>query len=230
VLERGGAHILVELPIDEKINGQLAFFPELENEQKDYARISMRGVPTPSSEQLDHWHFCIILSDILLRFDGELPEPWLYEILVLSDIMSYFMYMDALGALMDQQAVVKVSRGGMEYVTLTNKGRESVRQARLFVPKYFRDLVHLTALRYVSRQQALRDLQISCTEEKDDWLVSFTCFDSGREMMSLQIHAPSKESADVLSERILRNPARFFGKLLDIALTNEEEQYDLSDN
>ncbi len=54
--------------------------------------------------------------------------------------------------------------------------------------------------------------------------------DHGQEMFFLRISAPSKESAEELGERVLRNPARFFGKILDLALTNEAEPFDLRNN
>ncbi len=222
--------MLAEIQPEEKLNGQLAFFPEMESEESAPLLSDMRPIPPPVPEQLDHWHICVLLSDLLLRFDGTLPEDWLYEIAVTSGHISYFMYMDALGALIEQNAVVQEQKDGAAVLRLTDAGRESVRQARLYVPKYFRDQVHLTALRYVARQRALRDLRIRCEQEANGWCADFTCYDGGREMMSLQIHAPSKENAELFTERILRNPARFFGKLLDLALTNEEEQYDLSDN
>ena len=36
--------------------------------------------------------------------------------------------------------------------------------------------------------------------------------------------------AKLLGERIMLNPAGFYGKVIDLALSNEEPPYDLSDN
>ncbi|MBQ8921085.1 MAG: DUF4364 family protein [Oscillospiraceae bacterium] len=218
-----------DLP-EEKLNGQLAFFPEMEPERPETEPAGPRAIPAPSTEQMSHWHICILLSDILLRFDGLLPEDWLYEIAVPTGHVSYFMYMDALGALQEQNAVTCCTEDGVPCLRLTDEGRRSVKQSRLYVPKYFRDRVHLTALRYVARQRALRDLHSSYERDGNGWSVTLTCTDRGAEMMTLRIHAPSEDQAEQFIERIQRNPARFFGKLLDLALTNEEEQYDLTDN
>ncbi len=219
-----------EMIPEQKLNGQLAFFPEMEPEAPAESTAGLRAIPVPSTEQMSHWHICILLSDILLRFDGILPEDWLYEIAVPTGHISYFMYMDAIGALQEQNAVVSCTEDGVPCFCLTESGRQSVKQARLYVPKLFRDRVHLTALRYVARKRALRDLHSSIEPAGSGWNVTLTCMDRGAEMMTLRIHAPAKEQAELLNERILRNPARFFGKLLDLALTNEEEQYDLTDN
>ena len=219
-----------EMTPEQKLNGQLAFFPEMEPEAPAEESVSPRAIPAPSTGQMSHWHICILLCDILMRFDGILPEDWLYEIAVPTGHISYFMYMDAIGALLEQNAVVRCNAEGVPCLRLTESGMRSVKQSRLYVPKYFRDRVHLTALRYVARKHALRDLRCGYEPERGGWNVTLSCMDRGEEMMQLRIHAPSKEQAEFLGERILRNPARFFGKLLDLALTNEEEQYDLTDN
>ena len=98
------------------------------------------------------------------------------------------------------------------------------------VPKLFRDRVMLTALRYVARQKALRDLKIGYEPDGDGCRLCLTCSDQGREMFFLRIAAPDRAAAEMLGERILRNPAGFFGKVLDLAFRNEEEQFDLTDN
>ena len=215
---------------EEKLNGQLAFFPEMEPEESVPEFDGSRAIPAPSTEQMSHWHICILLSDLLLRFNGILPEDWLYEIAVPTGHVSYFMYMDAIGALQEQNSIVSCTEDGVPCFRLTDAGKRSVKQSRLYVPKFFRDRVHLTALRYVARKRALRDLRSSYEQDAHGWNVTLSCMDRGTEMMQLRIHAPSKEQAELFNERILRNPARFFGKLLDLALTNEEEQYDLTDN
>ena len=113
---------------------------------------------------------------------------------------------------------------------LTETGRRNARNLRLMVPKVFRDQVHLKALHYVTRQKALRDLQISYEDEAQECKLCLRCMDHGKEMFFLRISAPSRESAEELGERVLLNPARFFGKILDLALTNEAEPFDLTGN
>ena len=219
-----------EQALEEKLQGQLAFFPDMETDLPTPPAEEHPTVGLPSADQLDRWRICVLLSDIVRRFDGVLPQDWLYEIAVTSGYFSYFIYYDAIGALLEQGTMIECTQDGVSCYALTEAGRRNVRQARGYVPKYFRDKLHLTALRYVARQRALRDLHIHCEPSGSDWTVEISCTDGGKEMMNLRIHAPAREDAEQFGERILRNPARFFGKLLDLALTNEEEQYDLSDN
>ena len=147
---------------------------------------------------------------------------------MVSGHVSYFLYADAIGFLQESGAVVEEQDGTKQPVYfLTERGRLTAQKLRQYVPKPFRDQVMLTALRFVSREKALRDLSIGYESDDDGCALCMTCKDGGHDMFSLRIHAPSEDSAQMLGERILRNPAGFFGKIIDIAMNNEEETYDL---
>ncbi|MCQ2408623.1 MAG: DUF4364 family protein [Oscillospiraceae bacterium] len=213
-----------------ELEGQFAFFPEYESERDATHEARHRPMSSPAEYTLEEWKLSILMSDILLRFNGSLPENWLYEILVGSGHMLPFWYDDTLGGLIENGSAVYENTEQGKCVTLTPAGTENVRRTRLLVPKLFRDRVHLTALRYVARQEALRELRIDYEDCGQECCVCLQCSDHGREMFFLRISAPSRDSAEELGERILRNPSRFFGKIIDFALTNEEEPFDLTDN
>ena len=215
----------IELP------GQMAFFPELETEDPAPHILLQRPIGPPELSQLEPWLLSVLLSDILRRFDGKLPEPWLFEIFVGHGFLSHFEYENALGALIDSGAVVSSrDESDTEILTLTGSGMELAGRLRWMVPKIFRDSVHLKALRFCARQKALRDLQISYEPDENGCKLCLRCMDGRQEMFFLRIATPSQAGAEELSERILRNPARFFGKIIDFAMSNEEEQFDLTDN
>lgn len=209
--------------------GQMAFFPDMESDPAPHILLQ-RPIPPPELSQLEDWEFCIIMSDVLMRFEGRLPESWLFDIMVGGKYLSNFLYQDALGALIEAHAVERISEQDTDIIVLTDSGRRDAKNLRLMVPKIFRDQVHLTALRYVQRQKALRDLKITYEPDANGCKLCLCCMDHGTEMFFLRISAPSRENAEELSERILRNPARFFGKIIDLAMTNEEEPFDLTDN
>ena len=211
--------------------GQMAFFPEMETADPAPHILLQRPIPPPELSQLEPWKLSVLLSDVLNRFDGCMPERWLYDIMVGGGFLSYFLYADALGALTDHGAVVVMpDEDGEDCCILLESGARNVRNLRLMVPKIFRDQVHLYALRYVTRQRALRDMQISYEDSEDGCMLCMQCLDHGQEMFFIRISAPSTPIAEELGERVLRNPARFFGKILDLAMTNEEEPFDLSNN
>jgi len=48
--------------------------------------------------------------------------------------------------------------------------------------------------------------------------------------MELKLYAPDMTQAKLLGEKIMLNPARFYSRIIEFALSNEEPKYDLTDN
>lgn len=216
--------------IPDELPGQLAFF-------SDDAVEKASGKPQKHASQIyapDLSHpplICILLCDILSQMGGTLPADWLYDITVSAGHINHFLYSDVTGFLIENEMVQEQTEpdGSTKFVLL-EKGRQCAKILRLYVPKLYRDRVLLTALRYRARKKAERDLRITYEKTPPDWTACIRCYDQRREMFSLQIHAPTQADAESLGERILCNPSGFFGKVLHMILTNEEEQYDLTDN
>lgn len=215
------------------IPGQLAFFPEYEDKKKrnSHEPVFARPIPPPDMAFEEDWQVNILMADVLRRFGGMLPERWLYGIMVDSGFVSYFVYADALGSLLDNASAARVTNAeGEESIVLTTTGTENVLRLRHMVPKIFRDRVHLSAVRYINRQRALQEMQITYEPAEEGCMLCIRCVEKGTEMLTLRLHAPSREAAEELAERILLNASGFFGKILDLALRNEEIPVDLSDN
>lgn len=220
-----------EAEIPEELPGQLTFVPEdAVRDAHKHAEKTAGG--ELSAPDLTHPPFiCILLCDILAEFDNVLPEAWLYDIMVKSGHINYFQYADVTGFLLENEmAAESFAKDGTQQYMLLPKGIQCAKLLRLYVPKLYRDQVKLTALRYVSRQRAMQDIEISYIEGREDWAVCVKCKDHAREMFFLRIHAPTKSDAEQLGERILRNPSAFFSKVLDTVMQNEEEQFDLRGN
>ena len=215
--------------IEEELPCQMAFFPEEEKPPRP-RRDKYAAEITSEPEFTDRARIPIVLCDVLAKTDGPLPEDWLYDILVGAGHISFFFYEDALGTLIAKGAIRREEKPGGALLHLQPMGKYLSERFRLYVPKLFRDRIMLTALRYVARQKSLRDLQVSYEQDGADWTLCLRCVDGSREMFYLRIHAGSRENAEDLGERILRNPAGFFGKVIDLAVHNEEQQFDLTDN
>jgi len=223
---------LSDLEIPEELPGQMAFFPEEEVPHAHAAPEKPSHTPQMQAPDLTHPPFiCILLCDILSQMGGKLPSEWLYDIMVGAGHINYFMYEDVTGFLLENGMAKELPEpdGSMQYVLL-DKGRQCAKLLRLYVPKMYRDQVLLTALRYRARQQAMRDLRLSFVQTDTDWIMQVQGMDQGREMFGLQVHAPTQKDAESLGECILRNPAGFFGRVLEMILTNEEEHFDLTGN
>ncbi len=214
-----------------ELPGQLAFFPDQCTTHPE-GKKQKRTYPELNPLVLNDPHLVSIrICCVLLRLNGSLPEDWLYEMMVVSGHISYFLYADAIGFLIENGSVNEETDAQQKTrYCLTNRGRLCAEKLRQYVPKPFRDQVMLTALRSASRRRALAELSIRYEPDVEGCALCVACRDGGLDMFSIRIHAPSAESAEMLGERILRNPAGFFGKIIDIAMNNEEEDFDLSDN
>ena len=224
-----------EPTLEPELPGQLSFVPEAARDPQEpqgAGKYDRSEIPVSSAVSLeDPVRMRILLCDVLAHFDARLPADWLYDIAVGAGHFNYFLYCSTLEDMLSAELITEQNdTAGTDMYYLTEKGKGCAESFRHYVPKLFRDRVILTALRYVSRQKALKDLKISYEQTGNDWALCLTCSDRGREMLFLRIHAPNRAEAEALGERILRNPAGFFGKVLDLAVRNEEEQFDLTDN
>ncbi|MBR5372031.1 MAG: DUF4364 family protein [Oscillospiraceae bacterium] len=216
----------------EEIPGQLSLIPEKPRQPKlSEQRIGLQYATLESPVLDDPSRICILICDILKHFDGCMPEQWIYDIMLKSCGITFFIYSEAIGFLTDNGSIVLEQNNRHEDVYyLTKKGLRCADDLRKLVPKLFRDQVMLAALKYASHQKALRDLEVSYEPQDSGCAVCLRCMDQAREMFYLRIQAPTEESAKLLGEKVLLNPAGFFGRILDLALNNEEEEFDLSDN
>lgn len=209
--------------------GQLAFFPE--TKPVPPIRHRARQYPDLKPVRLQDPHLVrILICIVLYRLDSPIPESWLYDILVSAGHINFFLYTDALGFLLENQSVVQQEQENETIYTLTDKGIACAVDMRQYVPKVLRDRVVLTALRFAARQKAMQEMSVTYEQVEDGYMLCVGCNDRQREMFTLRILTPNCNAAEELAERIMRNPAAFFGKLLDAALNNEEESFDLSDN
>ncbi len=209
--------------------GQLAFFPETTSAPP--VRHKSRQYPELNPVRLQDPHLVRILICIVLhRLDSPIPESWLYDILVSSGHINFFLYTDAVGFLLENQSILQQEQDGTFIYTLTDKGTACAVDMRKYVPKVLRDRVVLTALRFAARKKVMQEMSVTYEQVEDGYMLCVQCNDRHREMFTLRILTPNRNAAGELAERIMRNPAAFFGKLLDSALNNEEESFDLRDN
>ncbi|MBR6762089.1 MAG: DUF4364 family protein [Oscillospiraceae bacterium] len=223
--------VLFPIPDSELIPlpGQLSFFPESKAPTPTVSKP--RQYPELNPMRLNDPHMVrILLCIVLHRLGDSVPENWLYDMVVGNGYITYFLYTDAIGFLLENQSLELVQTDDGTAYRLTEIGIACAKNMRRYIAKPMRDRVVLTALRYAARQRALRDLTIDYEAVDGGCILCLECRDRTEEMFSLRIRTPDRSAAEELSERILRNPAAFFGKILDSALNNEEEPYNLQDN
>ena len=185
------------------------------------ADTEIRDVPTLN----------ILLCYLLYKIDRPVSPEQLYDIAIGTGIINYFYYQDSIGYLLKNGLVSAEKDGnGNESYVLDPKGRECAKQLKNYAPKSYRDKLVLAALRYFTRIKYEKELKIEYEPVGNGYYTHVRCVDTGFDLMDLRLYAPDLTQAKLIGEKILLNPAGFYGKVIEVALSNEEPPYDLSDN
>ena len=173
----------------------------------------------------------ILICYLLYRIDKPVRVTHLYDIAVGSDIINYFAYQDSITYLTSHGSVlVQKHNNGIEYYTLTENGIRTAKELRNYVGKAYRDKLVSAALHYFARIKRQNEVKIDYIPLQKGYYVHVRCLDVQDDLLDLKLYAPDYTQAKYLGEQIMLNPAGFYGKILDAAFSNEEENYDLSDN
>ena len=155
----------------------------------------------------------ILLCYLLYRIDRPVQVSQLYDIAVGSNIINYFAYQESISYLTEHGSVQlrRMPEGVEEYV-LMEPGVQTARELRNYVGKAYRDKLVSAALQYFARLKRESEVKLEYIP------------------LDLKLYAPDYTQAKYLGEQIMRNPAGFYGKILEAAFSNQEERIDLSDN
>jgi len=174
----------------------------------------------------------ILLCYLLSRMPEPVPPDDLYDIVVGSGIINYFYYNDSLSFLTQNGSIVlaETPDGSERRYMLLPRGELCAKRLKDFVPKIFRDRLVLTALRYNARQKYENEVKITYEEMDKGYYLHLRCLDQGDDALDLKLSVPDLTHAKLLGEQIMKNPSGFYGKIVELALSNEEPPIDLSDN
>lgn len=186
-----------------------------------FADTEIKDVPTLN----------ILLCYLLYKIGRPVEPDQLYDIAIGTGVVNYFYYQDSMDYLLKNELIIKdKGEKGEELYILQDKGRECARQLKSYAPKSYRDTLVLAALRYFARIKAEQELKIEYEKLDNGYYTHIRCLDRDCDLMDLKLYAPDLTQAKMIGERILLNPAGFYGKVIELALSNEEPSYDLSDN
>ncbi|MBR4628167.1 MAG: DUF4364 family protein [Ruminococcus sp.] len=173
----------------------------------------------------------ILICHLLYRITKPVEPDHLYEIAMSTGFVNYFSYQDSIGYLLENGLIEKtVSASGAEVYSLCQKGVECAKQLKKYAPKSYRDKLVLAALRYFARRKAEQEIKVEYIPDESGCYVRVRCLDTDCDLMDMKLFAPDMAQAKVIGERILLNPSGFYGKVIELALSNEEPSYDLTDN
>ena len=173
----------------------------------------------------------ILLCYLLYRIDRPVQVSQLYDIAVGSNIINYFAYQESISYLTEHGSVQlrRMPEGVEEYV-LMEPGVQTARELRNYVGKAYRDKLVSAALQYFARLKRESEVKLEYIPLKKGYYVHVRCLDLEDDLLDLKLYAPDYTQAKYLGEQITRNPAGFYGKILEAAFSNQEERIDLSDN
>ncbi len=174
----------------------------------------------------------ILLCYLLYKIDKPVETEHLYEIAVSTGLINYFYYQDSIDYLQKNDCIkIEKSKSGNDAYVLLPKGRVCAQQLKTYAPKSYRDKLVLAALRYFARIKYEQEINIEYEPlENGGYYTHVRCLDYKCDLMDLRLYAPDLTQAKLLGERIMLNPAGFYGKVVELALFNEEIPYDLTDN
>ena len=186
----------------------------------EFADTEIKDVPTIN----------ILLCYLLYKINKPIETEQLYEIAIGTEIINYFYYQDSIDYLI-RNSLISISESDCrQFYTLEPKGIECARSLKSYAPKSYRDKLVLAALRYFARLKAEHGMKIEYIPVQNGYYTRVRCPDKDCDLMDLRLYAPDLTQAKLLGEKIMLNPAGFYGKIVELALSNKELPYDLSDN
>ncbi|MDE6019963.1 MAG: DUF4364 family protein [Ruminococcus sp.] len=175
----------------------------------------------------------ILICYLLYRIDRPIEKAHLYDIAVSSDIINYFFYQESISYLEKNGSIIRTNtEDGKPAYALAKEGAQCAEQLKDCVSKAYRDKMVSCALKYFARLKRENEVKIEYITLKKGCYVHVRCLDVQDDLLDMKLYAPDMTQAKYLGEQIMLNPAGFYGKILDAAFQNEEDQmeFDLTDN
>ncbi|OPZ16504.1 MAG: hypothetical protein BWZ04_03126 [Firmicutes bacterium ADurb.BinA205] len=187
----------------------------------EMADTEIRDVPTLN----------ILLCYLLYKIDKPVETEQLYEIAIGTGVVNYFYYQDSIDYLIRNELVsVHKDAEGVDCYVIEPKGVACAKQLKTYAPKSYRDKLVLAALRYFARRKYEKELKIEYIPAGKGYYTQIRVLDTNCDLMDLKLYAPDLTQAKLIGEKVLLNPSGFYSKVIELALSNEEPPYDLSDN
>lgn len=190
---------------------------------QDENLLKMSQIATPPL--MDTHMANILICCLLEQLDKPISPTQLYDIAVGTDIINYFFYQEAITYLQKNGSLLlKQDEEGHDWFYLTETGVECAKQLKEYVAKPYRDKIVLEAKQYFKRQKRREEVKISYVPLKKGYHVQVRYLDLQSDLMDLKLYAPDLKQAKYLGTQIMRNPANFYGKVLEAVFSNREEE------
>ncbi len=166
----------------------------------------------------------VLICYFLRQINRPITPMQLTEIATDDGIVNYFVFTDAINQLLEAKTIILEEQDGEEYYVLTELAKFGADDFKTIVPNSLRNKILSSGLKFFAKLKNNNDVKISISEQQRGYSVNVFCTDGGLTLMDLRLFAPDREQAQLLADKIMMNPADFYGKVLDYALENEEYQ------
>lgn len=172
----------------------------------------------------------ILICYLLYRIGKPVESEQLYEIAMETGIISYFYYQDSVDYLINNGLITIENIDGKKYYVIQPKGKACAEQLKSYAPKSCRDKIVSVALKYFARLKYEQEIIVDYLPDENGCYIYIRCIDPKYDLMDMKLFAPDLEQAKLVGEKIMLNPSGFYRKIIELALSNKEISYDLTDN
>lgn len=179
---------------------------------------------TPNMLSLDDAYAVKILICYFLRqINRPITPDQLTEIATDDGIINYFVFMEAMNQLLEAKTVtLEKQDDGEDAYVLSDLAKLGADEFKRMLPKILRDKILSSGLRFFAKLKNENNVDSYVAEMERGYAVGVRCTDGPFVLMDLKLYAPDREQAELLQDKIVKNPADFYAKVLDFALENED--------
>lgn len=167
----------------------------------------------------------ILICDLLYRLKKKITRGQLYDILVSSEIVSYFFYLDSIEYLIKtgslEENIIDLQDPDKNEIELTAQGETCAKELRNYISKIYRDKAVITALIYFTKEKFKNQLKIDYIKDDSGYYVHIRCIEKTSDLMDLKFHVSTIEQAKFLGSKVMRNPKDFYNKIFASFDTSE---------
>ncbi len=172
----------------------------------------------------------ILLCYLLYKTDRPVGTEQLYDIAVSTGVVNIFSYQDSVDYLLTNGLISLQSGEEGDCYVLEPKGVACAEQLKKYAPKSYRDKLVLAALKYFAGIKSRQEVKVDYIPLEKGCYVQVRCPDQNGDLMDLRLFAPDMEQAQLIGDKIMLDPVGFYGRIIDLVLSNKEVSYDLTDN
>lgn len=146
----------------------------------------------------------------------------LNEIFQNTGLVNYFEFAESISDLERTGHICKeTSEDGQELFSLTEIGSVTARTFQKTLPLSVREKTMETAQHMAQVEKCMDEVDISYSPVSDGYILKMVMRDIGSDLLDMKVFLPTEEECIALKERIEKDPAQFYARML-LTMMGEE--------